>query len=126
AAATLTVFTKSDLQSIGNQPSAISVSAVTGAGIPELKKAIAEKLLTSSATSSSSSGAVAVSARHHALLREADESIASAINCGDGADSAVICAQSLRSAAESLGRITGRTYTDDLLDKIFSRFCVGK
>jgi tRNA U34 5-carboxymethylaminomethyl modifying GTPase MnmE/TrmE len=29
-------------------------------------------------------------------------------------------------AAEALGRIVGRTYTDDLLDTIFSRFCVGK
>jgi len=44
-----------------------------------------------------------------------------------GADDALVLAAShLRSGLESLGRITGRTYTEDLLDGIFSRFCIGK
>jgi tRNA modification GTPase len=38
----------------------------------------------------------------------------------------VIAANELRVAAEALGRIVGRVYTDDLLEAIFSRFCVGK
>jgi tRNA U34 5-carboxymethylaminomethyl modifying GTPase MnmE/TrmE len=32
----------------------------------------------------------------------------------------------LREAAEALGRITGRIFSDDLLDTVFARFCVGK
>ena len=38
----------------------------------------------------------------------------------------VLCAQLLRTAAESLAAITGRIYSEDLLDGIFSRFCIGK
>jgi tRNA modification GTPase len=38
----------------------------------------------------------------------------------------VLAANELRVAAEALGRITGRCYSEDLLDTIFSRFCVGK
>ena len=38
----------------------------------------------------------------------------------------VLAANELRAAAEALGRILGKVYSDDLLDSIFSRFCVGK
>ena len=69
-----------------------------------------------------------MSARHHALLKEASAALDEAIALyAEGAESeAVFCAQSLRAAAEALGTITGRVYSDDLLDIIFSRFCVGK
>jgi tRNA modification GTPase len=35
-------------------------------------------------------------------------------------------AAELRSALDELGRIVGAVYTDDILDRIFSRFCIGK
>jgi tRNA modification GTPase len=38
----------------------------------------------------------------------------------------VLAAGELRRGAEALGRILGRTYSQDLLDAIFARFCVGK
>ncbi len=37
-----------------------------------------------------------------------------------------LAAEHLRDALESLGQVTGRTYHDELLDNIFSRFCIGK
>jgi tRNA modification GTPase len=37
-----------------------------------------------------------------------------------------VLALELRSALEELGVIVGAVYTDDLLDRIFSRFCIGK
>jgi tRNA modification GTPase len=37
-----------------------------------------------------------------------------------------ILALELREAVENLGHITGHVFTDDLLDRMFSRFCVGK
>ena len=43
-----------------------------------------------------------------------------------GADRLVLAAGALREAAEALGRIVGRVYSEDLLNLIFSRFCVGK
>ena len=38
----------------------------------------------------------------------------------------VLAANEMRSAAEALGRILGKVYSEDLLDALFSRFCVGK
>jgi tRNA modification GTPase len=37
-----------------------------------------------------------------------------------------LLALALRGAVDSLGEMTGAVYTDDLLDRIFSRFCIGK
>ena len=50
------------------------------------------------------------------------ESVAS----GDGAFDLVLAANAVRSAAEKLGAAVGATYSADLLDRLFSRFCVGK
>jgi tRNA U34 5-carboxymethylaminomethyl modifying GTPase MnmE/TrmE len=41
-------------------------------------------------------------------------------------DDIVLAANSVRSAADALARLVGATYSEDLLDSIFSRFCVGK
>jgi tRNA modification GTPase len=37
-----------------------------------------------------------------------------------------LLAVELRDAVDHLGRIVGAVYTDDILDRIFSRFCIGK
>ena len=37
-----------------------------------------------------------------------------------------LVASEIRRALEELGKITGVVYTDDVLDRIFSRFCIGK
>ena len=103
---------------------AVCVSAATGEGIAELKAAIARKIC-GGITTRAGLG-VAVSARHHALVLEALDAIGRARGlCGDDG-AAVLCAQLLRSAAEALAAITGRVYSEDLLDGIFSRFCIGK
>ena len=39
---------------------------------------------------------------------------------------AVLACEHLRSALEYLGQVTGRVYHEELLDNIFSRFCIGK
>ena len=44
----------------------------------------------------------------------------------EGVGDPVLAANALRQAAEAIGRIVGKTYSDDLLDELFSRFCVGK
>jgi tRNA U34 5-carboxymethylaminomethyl modifying GTPase MnmE/TrmE len=38
----------------------------------------------------------------------------------------VLAANALRTAAERIGEIVGKTYSDDILEALFSRFCVGK
>lgn len=41
-------------------------------------------------------------------------------------DDVVLAAEELRQAANSIGRITGRVDVEDVLDVLFSQFCIGK
>ena len=44
----------------------------------------------------------------------------------EGLPDLVLAANGARAASESLGRLAGKVYADDLLDSLFSRFCIGK
>ncbi len=70
----------------------------------------------------------AVSTRHRNLLLQARTHVteATALLDENAEANAVLAAGVLRDALESLGAITGRIYTDELLDNVFSRFCIGK
>ena len=98
----------------------LPVSARTGEGLPELRAAIAARLEQLAEKGSEASGAD-VTTRQKELLEIAAAALARA-DAGD----LVLAANELRTAAEALGRILGKVYSDDLLDAIFSRFCVGK
>lgn len=98
---------------------AISVSAKTGMGIPELLKRLESEV----AHRFDVSSAPAITrARHRAALQE----------CLDGlmrAQKALqpeLMAEDLRLATRALGRITGRVGVEDVLDVIFKDFCIGK
>ena len=58
-------------------------------------------------------------------LRRAAESLAEARDTARGGGDELVAAE-LRVALVELGQIVGAIYTDDLLDRIFSRFCIGK
>jgi len=60
--------------------------------------------------------------RHRAALSDAQDSLARALR----ADMPELCAEDLRLAIRSLGRITGRVDVEDLLDVVFRDFCIGK
>jgi tRNA modification GTPase len=67
-----------------------------------------------------------VNQRHQeAIERAATALLAAKQTLFDVADEACV-ALDLRSAWEALGEIVGETATEDLLDRIFSRFCLGK
>ncbi len=68
---------------------------------------------------------IAVSSRHAALLEDAAETIPEAVSTIAG-QSWELAAVHLRSAISSLGKITGEDAFPDILDDIFSRFCIGK
>lgn len=122
---TLVLFTKADLApDFSPPPGTLAVSALAGTGIEELRAEIARR----AGADASSMPEVAVSERHAALLREAAADVDSARGLwrAGGEDAAVPAASRLRAAAEALDRITGRVWTDDLLDAVFARFCVGK
>lgn len=99
--------------------SGLCVSAKTGEGIAELKQAIAVRL--SELSSESSEESADVTSRQMDLLSQAFSALEDA-----SPSDLVLAANAVRRAAQSIGEIIGKTYSDDLLDALFSRFCVGK
>ena len=97
----------------------LRVSAKTGEGLGALKAAIAKSLEEIAAKGSEE--VADVTARQTSLLEKARRALS-----GVGVDEPVLAANALRRAAEAIGEIVGKTYSADLLDAIFSRFCVGK
>lgn len=106
--------------------STIKTSAATKKGVVELGKLIAKKL--SGARTGATEIVPSTALRCQEALREAQNSLKNALKILDGVeafDESLVAAE-LRLALNQIGLITGRTQTNDLLDRIFSRFCIGK
>jgi tRNA modification GTPase len=102
---------------------AVSISARAGHGLAALREALAGRLGLPGAVATGAE----VAARHREELERAAEAISEARRLlGGAADGLVLAAQRLRTAALALARITGSVWSKDLLDAVFSRFCVGK
>jgi tRNA modification GTPase len=69
---------------------------------------------------------IVTNARHYEALRRTSQSLRAALQGLEAGISGELVAFELRSAIRHLGEITGQIYTDDLLDSIFTRFCIGK
>ena len=100
------------------------VSARTGEGLDALRGDIANRLAKLAARRDEETGAD-VTTRQRACLLDAQGALARARSALDLPD-LVLAANELRAAAEAIGRVLGKVYSDDLLDALFSRFCVGK
>lgn len=104
------------------------VSAATGVGVDALKAALAARLR--ARESAASDATVALMSEHRAALDAALEALDRAIKLasasGETLADADLVASELRIAAEELGVLAGREDTEELLGRIFSRFCVGK
>lgn len=92
-----------------------------GQGVDELTSALA-----SFAADYFGSGEAAIVSRvrHRALLKDAAEALGRASQ--SAALGEEIVAEELRTAAQALGRLTGRVDVEEILDKIFKDFCIGK
>ena len=109
---------KADLGGPSPSESGLSVSSISGAGIPELLNQIgslAGSLLPAD-------DAVALNRRQATLLAEAAAALEEGAIAGDSA----IVADALRRARLAIDRISGRAGVEDMLDALFSRFCLGK
>jgi tRNA modification GTPase len=117
------VLTKCDLApatALVEPPAAVACSAMTGAGLEELATAIRERL-----TAAAPAGASATAARCGSILRDAAAALGSAIElCGAGDDE--LMAAELRFALNAVGEVVGAVCADDVLDRVFSQFCIGK
>jgi tRNA modification GTPase len=102
----------------------VRVSALTSEGLDELRAAVLDKALGGEVLASD--GILVTSARHKEALSRSLQHIQTAkatLREGLPADFVAI---DLRAALDGLGEITGQTVTSDLLDSIFSNFCIGK
>lgn len=104
----------------------VETSLISGKGIDALKSAMSSRL-EQGADLQAPPHAV-ISERHRQLLIQAHVEAKQA-RCflnENVEENAVLAAEHLRSALEFLGQVTGRVYHEELLDNIFSRFCIGK
>ncbi|WP_254507350.1 tRNA modification GTPase [Anatilimnocola floriformis] len=102
---------------------ALLTSVVTGHGLDELRGAI----ITALRKSTGEIPVVATTAlRCTASLQAAATALASAADLTTNGASDEWIAAELRLALDELGQVIGAVYTDDILDRVFSRFCIGK
>lgn len=100
-------------------------SAKMGTGIEELKDTIRNSLI-NQANHSKQGEFVLTELRHKTALQKAEESLRSFLKAFNSGESPEFLAFDLRVALDSLGEITGEVTTEDVLGRIFSKFCVGK
>ena len=102
---------------------AVETSSKTHDGCDTLRRTIGATI----ASSHPSRGVVAgTAARCHDSLRLAGASLDRAKELVDGGAGEELVAIEVRTALDELGVVVGAVYTDDLFDRIFSRFCIGK
>ncbi len=101
-----------------------SVSALTGQGIPELRKAIVESL--APVGELEIQGGFITSVRHENLLRETTEMLEKSRNAAVASLPHEMLLLDLYCALQPLDAITGATTADDILHEIFTTFCIGK
>jgi len=121
----LHVANKCDRSEFVERPDVLSVSALTGEGLGEFRHAVAERL---GATFSVECPQV-TNIRHIALLESARASIHAANEALAGAGGALseeFVLADLQRAMAALEEITGRRTTEDVLQHVFERFCIGK
>lgn len=114
---TIRVHAKADVR--GAPPAgSLAVSSVTGEGVAELLRQMegrARELLPAE-------DAIALNRRQAEHMGEAAHALARAAQCSE----LVIMAEELRQARNAFDRLTGRAGVEDVLDALFSRFCLGK
>ncbi len=102
---------------------AIAISAKEGLQIEELKKALYDRVLGGKIAKSDS---LITNLRHYEALRNTQTALENAQKGIDASISGDFLAMDIRQALFFLGEITGEITTDDLLENIFSKFCIGK
>ena len=121
------VINKSDLpQSIvtpADKSKMVRVSAKTGGGLENLKRAIVEPF---DSQDIDNTGFLISDARHNDLLLRAKSEIETSVRLIDEKMSEEIILIGLHNAMLFFGQVTGETTTEDMLTRIFSTFCIGK
>lgn len=121
------LFNKNDLcfqqQTISTDDPILYVSAKTEEGIERLKKKIQELLWEKAPDKNE---LIITNIRHKKALESAQNMLQVAFNALNQGLSLEFCCFDLKNALNELGKIIGTHVTEDILDSIFSQFCIGK
>ncbi|MEW6387113.1 MAG: tRNA uridine-5-carboxymethylaminomethyl(34) synthesis GTPase MnmE [Thermodesulfobacteriota bacterium] len=101
----------------------VKISALTGQGLPDLKQAILDLALEGGLRPG---GEIVTQARHYQHLSQCLDYLAQARTLINPEPPWELVALEVREAIRELGEITGEEVGEDILDRIFSQFCVGK
>lgn len=121
----LLVHNKMDLYDgdmVNSQEDAFFISAKFGTGIDKLK----EKIYHTARKDIGSQKDVLVSQRHYLLLQQAKGELQNALESVRKGLGNELIAVDLRRAVKTLGEIIGESWSEEVLNNIFSRFCIGK
>ena len=124
----IVVMNKCDLERKAEAPAwpevVVDISCTTGAGLDSLRKALIAIVKQGAVPPREHSWAV--NQRHKTALEKAKASLEKALASIKSGMSAEFIALDLRDALDSVGLIIGATHTDDILERIFRDFCIGK
>ncbi len=115
---------KSDLPCRAEVENAIAVSALIGEGIPSLRSAVIQTLAPRGMLEQE--GGFITSLRHEQLLKESREALEQARRATENGIPHEMLLLDLYAALRPIDAITGATTADDILNRIFSTFCIGK
>ncbi len=102
----------------------VALSALTGEGLDALETSLVEQITGGQVVTGDA--AIVSNPRHQALIARAIDHLETAIEAQKGGLSPDLVSVDVREAVDALGEITGETATEDLLNTIFSKFCIGK
>ena len=102
----------------------IALSVLANAGIDQLEEQIAKLFF--GGIENSQTTVIVTNARHVALLNKAEQSLTAVLQGIEAGMPVDLCQIDMTAAWDSLGEITGDSYQDELLDQLFSQFCLGK
>ena len=123
----LLVWNKVDAPEAAPAPAgAVPVSAARATGLGELAERAAERLGLAGDEAGAQSLVRELNARHRQALRDARRELGGAATALSNGAPLDLVAEGLRGATDALDGISGRTAPEDLLDRIFARFCLGK
>lgn len=115
---------KEELSKAPREVQVVEASATQRTGLDDLEETIVELALGGAVLRTD--GVMVTNVRHRDALVRAERSMGRAIAAMDDELSEEFIASDLRSALDAVGEIVGETLTEDIIDRIFATFCLGK
>ena len=119
----LVVYTHQDLGSVDLPQGALSVSSVSGAGLQELKMEMVRAL---SKGDLAETDEVLATDRQRTCLRSFIASLETAVEAHEAAAGPAVVVEQVYGALRALDELSGRDTREEVLDRLFARFCIGK